>query len=463
MRHALAMAGALVPLAAAMVASAGVSACKAGSSTSSEAPPATTSPQATAVPAPVTSVPGALGATSTAVALTDGGAPPAALRGDMAAPPDKFPRDLKEKDRVLKETRDAREGKEAKDTSAGYTLSFLVRSTEPPPPHRSGEVSAPVVDAARRKTEERLTVDVGLAHMRVLLEGAFLFPSGTELRARVDKLGYVVLVPPGTRYRVLAPGSLRTWFSEGRYDAMRPLDVAVRPLPGSGSRLGLATRVIELQTESARMTLEVAKIPDAYESGTLLCRLLTELIDAPAFLAPCALDEVPLRAEIRFLKSADAAPAGQGSAPIQPTVTGPGLIFEAQKLVRRTDLPLASLAAPPASATFAPEDLGPASSRLLLPAGELTDLQAPSDVPLASDAPSAGLVVQNGTLQMQRVFLDGVPCAQVAPYERLTIIGLARGRYLTEVRTPLDARTRPPQPVVVPGLLVLGNPDAGVR
>ncbi|MFO0666023.1 MAG: hypothetical protein U0174_18875 [Polyangiaceae bacterium] len=428
-------------------------ACK--NNAASDAPPATTSPQATAVPAPVTSVPGAVGAAAVVGSLTDGGVPPSALRGDLPAPPDRFPRDPKERD-TPRETRDARE---TKDTAAGYTLSFLVRSTEPPPAHRAPEVSAPVVDAARRKTEEHLTVDLGVAHMRALLEGAFLFPSGTELRARLDKLGYVVLLPPGTRYRVLGPGALRTWLSEGRYDAMRPLDVVTKPLSGAATRLGVPTRSVEMQTESARMTLEIGKVQDAYDSGVLLCRFLTEIIDAPAFLAPCGQDEVPLRAEIHFLKASEGMP---GSSTTNVASYG-GLVFEAQKLARRTDLSFSSLSAPPSTANFAPEDLSPAASRLLIPAGELTDLQAPVDVPLAPDAPLSGLVVQNGTLQMQRIFLDGVPCAQVAPYERLTIVGLARGRYMTEVRTPLDARTRPPQPVVVPGKLVLGSADAGVR
>lgn len=437
--------GALVPL---------VAGCKNAPTT--EAAPATTSPQATAVPAPVTSIPGVAGATATPLSLVDGGAPPSSLRGDVAVPPDRFPKDPKEKDRDTKEARDARD---AKDTASGYTLSFLVRSTEPPAPHRAPEVNAPVVDAARRKTEERLTVDLGMSHMRVLLEGAFLFPSGTELRARIDKLGYVALPPPGNRYRVVAPGALRTWFSEGRYDVMRPLDAVVHQLPAAGSKFGVVTRSVELQTESAKMTLEIGKVQDAYDSGILLCRLLTEMIDAPPFLAPCGADEVPLRAEIHFLKGADTPSAGAGSA--QAPLGG--LVFEAQKLTRRTDISLASLSAPPSSATFAPEDLAPASSRLLLPAGELTDLQPPQEVPVASDAPPSGLIVQNGTLQMQRIFLDGVPCAQVAPYERLTIVGLARGRYLTEVRTPLDARTRAPQPVIVPGKLTLGSPDAGVR
>ena len=105
-----------------------------------------------------------------------------------------------------------------------------------------------------------------------MLAGGFLLPQGTELRARVDRYGHVLIMPAEDAYRVAEPGALRALLSERRLDVapVSPVDVVSG---GEGQRrLNLRTRRVDLATRAAKATLELSAFRDAGDGGALVCR-----------------------------------------------------------------------------------------------------------------------------------------------------------------------------------------------
>lgn len=388
----------------------------------------TPSPQASAEPAPLAAGPA--------------GAGPGlqAMRGDQSLPPDVVPRDV-----VPPGVRDV------PSTLTGYTLTASLHVGDvPPPPAKAQEMNGVAVEAARRRSELRWTADFVPARLRVALAGAFLLPEGTELRARADRYGHVVVWPDGRSYRPMPPGSLRALLGERRFD-VAPLsraDLSV-PLPlGDGAkRFGLRVRRVDVVTRAARGTFDIAHAPEAGEGGALLCRLLLDLVNGPPSVPLCGDGDVPVHVELRW--------ASRGS-----------LTFDAQSLTRRTDLPPTILATPPATAAFVDGPWPPPLPEVMLPPGELASFRAsPVDVPppppsLAGEA-GAGMLLINTTDLLRTVWVDGVPVAWVGPGGRLRVPGLVRGRYALQWRTFLGDAVEPVTTVTVPGVSTYGVTDAG--
>jgi hypothetical protein len=316
-------------------------------------------------------------------------------------------------------------------------IDALLRPLENPPLARGAEVNTGQLEMARRKVEMRLKIALGASRMRVRLEGSgFLLPDGVELRARADRLGYIVLYAGGARYRTLAPGSLRSFFSEGRYDNVPLRSARTQPQAQVGYRLGYVTRVVETSTDRGKISLELAKMADTSEAGPLVCRMLLEFVGASPAQNPCAELEVPLRAEVRW--------KGRG-----------GFVYEVAKLNRSTELSALALACPPASAESSLFELPIADSRSLLSESELAQFQSIQDVPFAADAPR-GLLLSNHTDLAQHVWIDGVPVARVAAQRILMLSGLQRGKYTLQWRSALGEKVEGPFTVVVPGKSELG-------
>jgi hypothetical protein len=195
-----------------------------------------------------------------------------------------------------------------------------------------------------------------------------------------------------------------------------------------------------VSTRAAKASIELAVLREAGEGGGLVCRMLLDLMSAPPSAAPCAVDEIPLHAEIRWM-------------------TRGALAFDVTSMVRRADMPLQELAAPPASATFEPAPPAAQAADTLLPRGELASFRtAPVDVPASGvrDAraplPDAGLVLMNPTDELRVVWLDGAPVAWVAPGGQESLPTLVRGRYVVQWRTFLGDAWSPPETVAVPGI-----------
>jgi hypothetical protein len=394
------------------------------------APDASASPQASAEPAPLAAAP--TQAPSATPSLPEGGPPPQPMRGDERLAADS----LRERS-VPERTVDG--GRERTAEAIGYTLSAVIRPADVPAPPRAPEVNQPGIDAAKRKTELRLAIDMSSARLRIVLEGSgWVLPPGTELRARGDRYGHIVVWPGALKYRPLPPGSTRALLAERRYDVAPISTAELSPSPEGGKRIAIKTRKVEVSTRAAKATFEIGKLESLGDGGVLMCRWLLDLMNAPPQTALCGQDELPMRAELRW--------TGHGS-----------LGFDVTGVLKKTDLNTTSLLVPPANAELVTEPL-PGGAQVLLTAAELGALRTgPIDL-VPPPPPGDGLLVQNGTVQLRMLYLDGVPVAWVAPGARDTVFGLMRGRYIAQWRTFFGESLDPPVTVTVPGEMRIGVP-----
>lgn len=379
------------------------------------------SPQASAQPALLAAATAPPSATPMATAL-EGGAPPSPLRGDEVLSADALSRE-----------------------SAGYTLSAVLRATDVAAAPRAPEVNAAGLEAARKATDPRLAIDLAPSRMRVVLQGrGFVLPAGTEIRARADRYGHVVVWPGAESYRPLAPGGARALLGERRFDVAPITSAEVAQRGESGRRIGIRTHRVDVKTRAGEASFEVGKLEGVGEGGVLLCRLLLDLMNAPPGTAACLADEVPVRVELKW--------TDHGT-----------LVFELTGSLRRTDIPSATLVVPPATASFA-SSLFPISgvASLLSPPELAAFRQNDVDVPGSPNVTGDALVVVNPSVELRMLYLDGVAIAWAAPNARGEIRGLHRGRYVAQWRTFLGDAVEPGVTLSVPGTLQFGVvPDAG--
>jgi hypothetical protein len=406
-------------------------------------PDAAPSPQAKAEPAPLANITATSSATATTPAGADAGPPPDLLRADQALAAD-APRESSHEPTVKGEP--ARDPKEL----TGYALVAVLRTGEGPPAPKGPEVNAAAIEGARRKAEVRVAIEASQTRARFVLSGGFVLPQSTELRARDDRYGHVLLWPGEDSYRVLAPGSLRALLGERRVD-VAPLSPAEVTSPGDGARrLNFRTRRIEATTRAASATIEVATLREAGDGGVLVCRWLLDLMGAVPTASVCATDEVPLHAELRW-------------------TTRGQLAFDVASIVRRVDLLAQYLATPPASASFTPDPPPLVPADTITSRTDLAALRtAPVDVApsagktdAAPPPPEAGLALVNSTDELRVAWIDAVPAAWAAPGARISLPTLVRGRYTLQWRTFLGDGWDPPEAVVVPGTSEVGATDAG--
>lgn len=351
----------------------------------------------------------------------EAGPPPSPFRGDEVLAPDS----------VSKES--------------GYTLSAAFRFSDLVAPPRSPEVNAAGLDAARKATELRLNVDLATTRLRVSLAGrGFVLPAETEIRARSDRFGHVMVWPGMTFYRPLAPGALRALIGERRLDVAPITPASVSAREEGPRRIGIRTRKVDVTTRAATATFEIGRLDGAAEGGVLLCRMLLDLMNAPPTTAVCSTDEVPVRAELRW--------------------TSHGvLVFELTGALRRSDFPASALLIPPPTAIFAPTPWPVNDVNAILSNQELAAFRS-SDVDVAPSPNATGdaLTVVNATDELRLLFLDGVAAAWAAPGARGELRGLHHGRYIAQWRTFLGDAVEAPTTLTVPGTVQVGGiVDAG--
>jgi hypothetical protein len=406
-------------------------------------PDAAPSPQASAEPAPLANVGAAASAAATTTSGVDGSVPPETLRGDRELSPDtphEVSRELGAKD-VPKDPKEL----------AGYRLQVVLHMGEGPPAAKGPEVNGNAIDAARHKTEAHMVIDASQTRARFVLSQGFVLPAGTELRARSDRYGHVLLWPGEDTYRVAEPGAMRAMLGERRLDVAPVSPVEVSATGEGARRLNVRTRRVELSTRAAKATFEIAAFKDAGDGGALLCRLLLDLMGGPPAASPCANDEVPLHAELRW-------------------TTQGALAFDVTEITRHTDFAGQDLAAPPAAYGFVRGAPPVPTGEAMLAKADLAALRnGPVDVPLARGAdagpppPDAGLLLANSTDGLRVAWLDGVPVAWVAPGGSVLLPSLVRGRYALQWRSFLGDAWEAPQTVVVPGRADLGSLEPGSR
>jgi hypothetical protein len=328
----------------------------------------------------------------------------------------------------------------------GVTLEAEWRYPDALPP-KAPEVNVPGIEAARKATAGRMTVHLAsVGRMRVMFDSRALpLAEDAEIRARSDFLGHLLVWPNGTQYRVLPPGAVRTLFGERRIDAV-PL---VRPQTSVKSdgphRLGLPTKKWDLSTRTGKLSLEQARVAGAGEGGPLLCRMLTEIIAIDPLFAPCAAEDVPLRAQYAWPE-------------------GGSIAFEVVGIADKVDFSAALFfLVPPQGGQFAPTSAPPSGPGVFLTHDELAAFRLRPIEGSASrslGAPDEGLVLHNGTDSVRYAFLDTVPVASVAPNRDQDVTGLLRGRYVVQWRTFLGDSVDPPTVVEVPARVGVGT-DGG--
>jgi len=414
--------------------------CRGGPSEPVDAP---RSPQAKAEPAPLANVSPATPPPSSSGGLRSG-KPPEPLRGDRPIEGPDLPREPSRELSLRDASRDSRD-------LSGYVLQATIRTGEGPGPPRAPEVNAAVIESVRRKGEPRVTITLSQTRARFVLSGAFVLPAGAELRSRVDRYGHIVLWPGEDSYRVVEAGTLRALLGERRLD-IAPLSPAEVHVGGDGvRRLNLRTHRVDISTRAAWATLELGVLRDLGEGGSLVCRMLLELMSTPPSTQACGLDEVPLHTEIHW-------------------TTQGALTFDVVSVARRVDLVAQDLAVPPALATFevtAPPfsagDALVAKSDLAAFRSSPVDVQWVRGSAVDSLPAESGLTLVNSSDELRVAWLDGAPVAWAAPGSRVTLTSLLRGRYTFQWRTFLGDSWEPSVAVSVPGVVEFGAADAAGR
>ena len=360
--------------------------------------------------------------------LPDGGAPPPPepLRADAAFPAESpGPKEL-----------------------SGLALDGIFRWRDVPPAPKAPEVSGEGLKDATKLTA--LTVHVEVTdggRMRFeTTSRALPLPAHTELRARADRWGHLLLWPNATEYRVIPTGALRTLLGERRVD-VTPLSAGQVKAAGEGRRLGIAVRKVDMTAPLGTLKLELGKVAEVGEGGPLLCRAFVEMLGIEPKSAACIPGEVPLFASWTWQE-------------------GGGISWEATATARRTDFPPADFVVPPAGAQYAPSGLPIAPGGIFLSKEELAAFRtSPMNLPAPTDttAPGEGFVAVNQTDTLLYVLVDGVPVAVVPPLAERYVIGTLRGRYVIEWRTFLGEKRDPPALVELPARFTIGGPtpDAG--
>jgi len=301
----------------------------------------------------------------------------------------------------------------ARDTS-GVRTTLRLRWLDLPPFPRLPESNSEASQRLRESLAFELSVELSLGgRMRVRVNSdAFVWPRGSELRARLDRVGHLLTWDSASVYSVLPVGSMRAALSENRPDSV-PLSKPKLLTDGVGNVLGLATERIELTTPIGRLVIEQAFLPNAGASGKLLCRLLSELVAAEPLNAACERANVPLRAEL-FSRA------------------GGHMLVETVRIEREHQLDASALQTPPAGARFSALEL-PAMGSALVPTPErLRELRLRAlarSEKADPGAPKEGLLLQNRGDSLRYVLLDGLPLARVAPRSELQIHALLPGKY----------------------------------
>lgn len=368
-----------------------------------DTPDARESPQASAQPAQLAALPPRIGVVPP---IAEG--IPLPFRGDEVLSPDVAVRD-----------------------GAGYSLNAVLRQADVAVAARANEVNGFGIELARKATELRLAVDLSPTRLRIGLAGrGFVLPEDAEIRARSDRYGHVFVWPDGASYHPLAPGALRALLGERRFDVAPITPASIELRPEVGLRIGIRTRKAEVTTRAAKAIFEIGKLEGAGEGGVLFCRFLLDLINAPPGDAVCAVDELPVRAELRW--------TSHGS-----------LVFELTAIKKRADLPTSALVVPPQTASYAAAPLTGNGLTPLLSHPELAGFRL-ADVDVGA-TPGDALVLVNTSAELRVFWLDGIATAWLAPGSRGELHGLHRGRYTGQWRTFLGDTVDAPTTTTVPG------------
>jgi hypothetical protein len=301
----------------------------------------------------------------------------------------------------------------------------------------AGESSADAIQAAKRETSFDVVLDLtSVGRMRVVLDSdAFVLPKGTELRARQDRWGHVLVWPDGASYRALAPGTLRALLADGRVDVM-PVTAVTVSAGAAGNLLGKRTEQSRVTTPYGNLNMDRAVLPELGTSGQLVCRLLIELAGGDPASSACGEASVPLRASFTW-------------------PTGGKLDFEVRSIEAHPNFDERPFLVPPAQATLRASGIPPRGAlRLLVDEERLRKFRPRGTL-------SGELEVTSDLTEAVYVLIDSAPVGWLGPQQRLAIPGLKTGSYRVSWRDFFGTNVSEKPNVTVPGRLALGTrPEA---
>jgi hypothetical protein len=305
--------------------------------------------------------------------------------------------------------------------------------------------------AAREASELRWRIALSDAgRMRITFDSQALpLPNGSELRARTERYGTLLLWPDRRNYRVVAPGALRTLLGEQRTD-VTPLTQGSVKRGGDGTHLELDTQKLTVASPLGRVELDVATLPEAGRGAPLLCRALLELMAIEPASEACRTGQVAVAAQLHW---------GTGDE------SKPGSRFVVDEITRSAELKASDFAMPPRRASRG-RGLPRVPGGMFFAAKELerwrSEEQAPSDPPADPGAPESGLLVRNRTDRTLYLLLDGVPVTALRGFAERRLNGLKAGMYSLQWLSFLGEFAEAAEQVQVPARVGYELPDAGV-
>jgi hypothetical protein len=272
------------------------------------------------------------------------------------------------------------------------------------------------VRQAKKATAADWRIDLStgtFGRMRVTLTSrGFSVAAGSKLLAQQSHYGTILSWPRHSVYRVLAPGSVRPLLNEGRVDVV-PLAAGQLSKKGVGRRAGRVTKKWLLTSPIGELDLEVALLPEAAQSGPLVCRLFVELVGIHPSSKVCRAGEVPLFASYRWR--------------LDDTVRS-GNWFEVTRIQLTPSPPASPIVVPPTGEANR-RALPVPASRLLLTADERAALRGTQPVSAKRSR------LRNGSTRALYLLLDGVPVAWVEPDEVVALDGLPARSYSVQWRS----------------------------
>ncbi|MFO0593187.1 MAG: hypothetical protein U0441_36930 [Polyangiaceae bacterium] len=327
---------------------------------------------------------------------------------------------------------------------AGIGLDAIFRWRDVPGAPKAPEVSADGIKEANKLTALTTHVDVTEGgRMRLeFTSRALPLPGHTELRARSDRWGHLLLWPNSTEYRVVPPGALRTLLGERRVD-VTPLAAGQVKAAGDGKRLGVAVRKVDVTAPLGTLRVELGKIAEVGEGGPLLCRAFVEMLGVDPKSAACVAGEVPLFATWTWQE-------GGGISWRRPR----------RRAARTTCLPT-SWCRPRARNTRPPDCRSrPGNRPHARRDGGVPD--GPAQPACAHGSVGAGRGIRRGEPDGHAPLpaRGRRPGRAGAAARRKYVIGTQRGRYVLSWRTFLGEKVYPPQALELPARFTIGGAGA---
>ncbi len=323
-----------------------------------------------------------------------------------------------------------------REEQIGVVLEGRIKQRNVPAPPKSPEVNAAGIAAAAKLTTQDVTITLtALGRMGMVFESRALpLPFHSEIRARFDRTGHLVLWPGLTKHRVVPPGALRATLGERRVD-VSPMVPGTKHRTGNGKYLEQSTRTVVLDAPIGRVRLDLANVVESGLGGPLACRFWVETVGIEPHHAECKPEEVPLSVSIDWTE-------------------GGGIDFDVTSLERRSDLPGNAVLVPPPNCAAQNEGLPDSSDGIFLTQDELAQFRTREvEIQVDPAAPLDGFIADNGRDRALVLYLDGVPVVAVPPLEKRFLVGAPRGHYVAQWRTFLGDYVDSATVVDLPGVL----------